>query len=40
MAATENRIDISNPNAITYITEELGYNIGRYQDGRTGQVEV
>lgn len=27
MAATENKIDISNPNAITYITEELGFTI-------------
>jgi predicted transcriptional regulator len=27
MAATENKIDISNPNAITYCTEELGFTI-------------
>ena len=27
MAATENKIDVSNPNAITYITEELGFTI-------------
>jgi len=31
------KINTSNPEAITYTTEELGFTILGYQTGRTGQ---